>query len=95
MDRAAPVARDCPELEAFIAGIEKDVMNPDLRRKIKDNLGPEERAFIKEVKIEFPKKDLRMRFEDKAHRFVIADGATEDELLENDLKNPEYFTECG
>ena len=34
-----------------------------------------------------------MRFEDKGHRFVINDGATEDELLENDLTNPEYFTE--
>ena len=87
-ERAAPMARDCPEIEAFLAGIEKDIMNPDLRRKIKDNLTPDERAFIKEVKTEYPRNDLRVRFEDKGHRFVIADGAIEDELLENDLKNP-------
>ena len=36
---------------------------------------------------------MRVRFEDKGHRFVIADGAIEDEMLENDLKNPVYYTE--
>jgi hypothetical protein len=30
-------ARDCPEIEAFLAGIEEEVINSDLRRKIKDN----------------------------------------------------------
>ena len=92
-DKAAPVARDCPELEAFLAAMERDVMNPDLRKKIRDNLDPDERAFIKELKKEHPKQDLRVRFEDKGHRFVVVDSATEDELLENDLKNPVYYTE--
>ena len=30
-------ARDCPEIELFLAGIEEEVINSDLRRKIKDN----------------------------------------------------------
>ena len=61
----------------MISGIERDLSNPNLRRRIKDNLSKEQRGFIKEVKEEFPKRDLRVRFEDKGHRFVIADGQTE------------------
>ena len=34
-----------------------------------------------------------MRFENKGHRFVVADGINEDELVETDLKNPIYYHE--
>ena len=89
--RPAPIARDCPELEAMLAGVERDLFDPDLRKKIKDNLTQEQREFIGEVKNEFPIRDLRVRFEDKGHRFVIADGHTEDEQIEADLQNEEFY----
>ena len=74
-DRKAPVAKDCPEL----------------RKKIKDNILTEERSFLKQVKEEYPNRDLRIRFEDKGHRFVIADGTLEDSLIETDLHNKAFF----
>ena len=61
-----------------------DLMNPTLRRK--DNLSAEEREALKDFKQNFPANNLRVRKEDKGPRFVIADGATEDEMIENDLK---------
>jgi hypothetical protein len=36
-ERSASISHDARELEAFLAGIEKDVRNPNLRRKIKSN----------------------------------------------------------
>ena len=49
-----------PELEAFLAGIEKDVRNPDLRRKVKANLNQNQINFIKEVKEEYPRRGLEL-----------------------------------
>ena len=49
-DKAAPVATDCPELEAMIAASYGDLFDPAQRRKIKDNLTKEQRDFIQEVK---------------------------------------------
>ena len=34
-ERSAPIASDAPELEAFLSAIEKDIKNPELRKKIK------------------------------------------------------------
>ena len=39
--RQAPTAQDCPELESFFNGMEKDLFSPALRKKVKDNLTPE------------------------------------------------------
>ena len=64
-----------------------------MRKKIKDNLSEEQRDFIKEVKTEFPKNNLRIRQEDKGHRFVIADGDAEDVLIEETLGNLENYRE--
>ena len=36
--RSAPIARDCPELEAMLAGVERDLFDPALRKKIKDKV---------------------------------------------------------
>ena len=32
-EKRAPIATDCPELEAYFAGIERDLKDPTLRRK--------------------------------------------------------------
>ena len=94
-DKQAPVASDCPELEAFLAAVYKDLFDPALRKKIKSNISIDQRNFIKSVKTEYPNKNLRIRREDKGHRFVIADGDLEDELIEEGLKNRERFEECA
>ena len=57
------------------------------------NLTQEQRDFIKEVKTEYPKKNIRIRREDKGYRFVILDGESEDQLIENGLKNRERYEE--
>ena len=57
------------------------------------NLTQEQRDFIKEVKTEYPKKNIRIRREDKGYRFVILDGESEDQLIENGLKNIERYAE--
>ena len=45
-ERKAPVAHDAPELEAFFAAVERDIKDPNLRRKVKSNLNIEQRKFI-------------------------------------------------
>ena len=90
-DKKAPRADDCPELEAFIAAVGRDVSDPKLRRPIKDNLTPEMREFIKEVREDYPRENLRMRMEDKGSRFVVTDGETEDNLIKNDLENVVHY----
>ena len=65
--RQAPIATDAPELEAFLAGMEKDLRSPELRRKMKNNLTQNQNNFIKEVKEEYPHRGLRVRREDKGH----------------------------
>ena len=92
-DRAAPIVNDCPELEAMIANAYRDLFDPNQRRKIKDNLSKEQRSFINEVKTKYPQKGLRIRMEDKGHRFVIADAISEDTMIEDKLKNVEQYTE--
>ena len=60
-DKQAPVASDCPELEAFLAAVYKDLFDPALRKKIKSNISIDQRNFIKSVKTEYPNKNLRIR----------------------------------
>ena len=50
-EKKAPVAVDAPELEAFLASIERDIKDPSLRRKVKSNLSENQIKFIKEVRI--------------------------------------------
>ena len=76
-----------------MAAIEKDVKNPDLRKKMKSNLNPNQLNFIKEVREEYPKRGLRIRREDKGPRFVIEDAATEDNRIIEELSNPVFYTE--
>ena len=92
-ERNAPIAQDCPELEAFLSAVYRDLFNPSLRKKIKYNLTEEQHDFIKEVKTEYPKNNLRIRKEDKGHRFVIADWDVEDTLIEETVTNPEIYKE--
>ena len=92
-DRSAPVAQDCPELEALISAVYKDLFDPALRKKIKGNLSKEQRDFILEVKTEYPKRNIRIRREDKGSRFVVVDGDEEDKLIEDGLHNAERFRE--
>ena len=90
-DRTAPAA--CPALEAYFEAVGRDLSDPNLRRKISDNLTPEMREFIKEVKEDYPRQNLRFRTEDKGPRFVVTDGETEDNLIKNDLENPTFYRE--
>ena len=92
-ERSAPIATDAPELEAFLAAIEKDLRNPNLRRKMKSNLNQNQINVIKEVKTEYPQRGLRIRREDKGHRFVVEDAVTEDNKIIEELSNPVYYTE--
>ena len=81
------------ELEAYLAGIEKDLRNPSLRKRIKSNITNEQREFIKEVKNDFPNKGLRVRREDKGPRFVIEDAATEDNKILSELSDPTFYSQ--
>ena len=92
-ERSAPVATDAPELEAFLAAIEKDFKNPELRRKVKSNLNQNQLSYIKEVKTEYPRQGIRVRREDKGARFVIEDDITEDNRIVESLSNPLHFSE--
>ena len=92
-ERRAPIASDAPELEAFFAAVERDLKNPDLRKKVKSNLNEEQRKFINEVQSEYPERGLRVRREDKGPRFVIEDAATEDDKILEGLKDVTYYTE--
>ena len=92
-DRAAPIAQDCPQLEAMFAQSYTDLFDPKQRKLIKDNLTPEQRDFIKTVKTDYPEQGLRVRTEDKGNRYVIEDAETEDRLIENHLQNPNQYTE--
>ena len=56
--RAAPVA--CPALETYFESVGRDLSDPSLRTKISDNLTPEMREFIKEVREEYPGQNLRV-----------------------------------
>ena len=44
-ERKAPVATDCPELEAYFNSIERDLKDPNLRRKVKSNLNQNQKEF--------------------------------------------------
>ena len=92
-NRAAPVATDAPELEAYLAGIERDIKDPSLRRKVKGNLNQNQINFIKEVRAEYPRKGLRIRREDKGPRYVIQDAEVEDGKILDELSNETYYTE--
>ena len=92
-ERSAPTAHDAPELEAFLAGIEKAIRNPNLRRKIKSNLNENQIEFINELKKNYPAKGLRIRREDKGARFVIEDAVTEDNRIIGNLSNPVQYTQ--
>ena len=89
--RKAPPAS--PAVENFMDRCYADTMNPNMRNKIKDNLEPEEREALKELRFNFPAQNLRIRREDKGSRFVIADGNEEDRMIEQDLQNEVNFTE--
>ena len=89
--KAAPIA--CPALESYLEAVGRDLSDPSLRVKISDNLTPEMRDFIKEVREDFPRQNLRMRREDKGPRFVVTVGETEDNQIKNDLQNPTYYRE--
>ena len=92
-DKAAPLAS--PAVESFLEACGRDNMDPSLRRKIKDNLTPGERAALKDIVNNFPNMNLRVRKEYKGGRFVIVDGESEDTLIENDLCNEIHYREIG
>ena len=88
-DHSPPAAS--PVVEAFMEKCLKDMMDPEQRIKIHDNLLPEERKALKDFQTSFPAENLRIRLEDKGPRFVIADGDTEDKMIEKDLQNVNQF----
>ena len=92
-NKKAPEAHDAPELEAFFAGIERDLKDLNLRRKVKSNLNENQINFIKEVKEDFPRRGLRVRREDKGPRFVIEDAEAEDNRINDELSNNTYYNE--
>ena len=94
-NKKAPIATDCPELEAFFNAIERDLKNPDLRRKVKSNLNRNQINFIKEVKEYYQGRGLRIRREDKGPRFVIEDADKEDERIQSELSNNTYYSEVN
>ena len=49
-ERMALVARDCPQLEAFLDFCFQDIFDPAQSKKISDNLTKEQRDFIKTLK---------------------------------------------
>ena len=90
-ERSPPAAS--ASVEAFMEACLGDMMDPDQRRRIHDNLDPSERDALKDYEINFPADNLRIWLEDKGPRFIIADGDQEDKMIENDLKNENEFTE--
>ena len=57
-DISASVAQDFPEIEAFLSGVYRDMVNPSLRKKVKGNLTQEQHNLIKEGNIEYPTKNI-------------------------------------
>ena len=92
-EKRAPIATDCPELEAYFAGIERDLKDPTLRRKIKSNLNENQWKFFKEVQEDYLRRGLRVRREDKGPRAVIVDKDNEDDRIQEELSNETYYTE--
>ena len=60
--KAAPAAS--PAVETFLSASLRDIMDPKLRRRIKDNLSTEERDALSDIIKKFPEMNLRIRKED-------------------------------
>ena len=69
-----------PHIEAFLSQCKRDLLNPDSRRRIKDNLSPDQRNALKEAK-KLPSKGIRIRLQDKGQRFVFVNSVDEDRLV--------------
>ena len=65
----------------------------NLRKKVKSNLNENQLEFIKEVQTSYSERGLRIRREDKGPRFVIEDGAVEDNKILTELSDNTYYTE--
>ena len=56
--------QDSPTVEAYMEACLRDLMDPDQRRKICDNLTVEEREALKDFQNNFPQNNLRIRVTD-------------------------------
>jgi len=78
-DRRALRGNDA--LEAFIFRCHEQLFDPDKRRKINDNLTPDQRAALRNLMNFFADHGIIVRFEDKGSRFVLNTIANHDAAL--------------
>ena len=88
-DRRAPRGNDA--LEAFIFRCHEQLFDPDNRRKIHDNLTPDQRGALKELMSLVADHGVIVRFEDKGSRFVLDTVANHDAALLEDLNDDQHY----
>ena len=87
-DRPAPQAS--PEVENFISGCQDEFLDPKNRRKIKGNFSKEElKSAIKLRNLPLT-HNAACRFADKSSKTIITDMEDDDNLIMNDLNDPDH-----
>ena len=86
----APLASTA--VECFLQACHNDILDEKLRRKIKDNLTADERIALKDISINFPKFNLRVRKEDKGSRFVITNSNLDDDAINSELNDHKQYS---
>lgn len=78
-------------VESFLESCERDLIDPKLRRRIKDNLSPAERKALKSICLEFPRFSIRVRKEDKGSRFALVKAHEDDSAIKKVLDNKNNY----
>ena len=86
-----PAPKGNPALEAFINACTNDFVNPNHRRRIKDNLTKNQRIAIQELSNLPLTNNAACRYADKSGNTVITDLNTDDEQIKEKLLDPEAY----
>ena len=87
--RKAPLAS--AGVEAFLNACASDILDENLRRRIKDNLTLDERNALKNICSSFPKLNLSISKEDKGSPFVIMDTTGDKSAILEQLNDPVQY----
>lgn len=79
-------------VETFLDACLKDLSDPKLRRKIKDNLSAKERVALNDIINSFENLSIRIRKYDKSLRFVIGNLQHEEAGILQELENGVNYT---
>ena len=90
-DRKAPKGNH--QLEAGLERLRESLFDPSNRRRVMDNLTPEKRKALMELKNLPNTNNAQVTFEDKGSRFVIRNLDFQDNLILEQLNNVQSFDE--